>query len=157
MNIINNEFIQLKNSGEAPIYTFHGVNDEIFDLVFDKHEKYFKIVRSENDLVYKLQCENSYRTPDLKKLLIAYRYQDEIDTHESMRNVFLYENLKIVNISTTFECYYDEKLKKDIYTTNPKYYTYLLIFNGCSTILSYNDKKYCTKAINISKNEYDYY
>lgn len=154
MNIINNEFIEIKDKNK-PIYIFNGVNNEIFDLVFDDIEKYFKIVRYESNLFYTLKCENSYRTPDLKKVLIAYKYRNQIDTcvlEEAGGNIFHYEGLKIVNISTTFESYYDETLKKDIYTKKPKYYTYLLEYNGFCTILSYNENKYSTKSINISKN-----
>ncbi len=157
MNLTNNEYIELKtNSEENLIYKFCGVNDEIFDLVFDNKEKYFKIVRYTNDLLYNLKCENSYRTPDLKKLLIAYKYRNICDKSENVQNVFHYSDLKIVNISTTFECYYDEILKKDIYTKKPKYYTYLIEYNGYCTILSYNDNKYSTKYINISKNDCDF-
>jgi hypothetical protein len=152
MILINNEFIQIKENEGKLIYTFRGVNDEIFDLVFDEHEKYFKILYDKNDLCYRLKCETSYRTPDLKKLLIAFKYRDSVDNE----NIFHYEGLTIANISTTFNCYYDETLKKDIYTKVPKYYTYLLEYNGFCTILSYNDKKYCTKPINISKSDYMY-
>ena len=51
MNIINNEFIEIKDKNK-PIYIFNGVNNEIFDLVFDDIEKYFKIVRYESNLFY---------------------------------------------------------------------------------------------------------
>ncbi len=167
MNLINNEYIYLKdisgdsvNKGEnyennsIKNYLFRGVNDEVFELAFDENEKYFKIIRNENnDLIYQLKCESSYRTPDLKKLFIALKYSNFVDNE----NIVQFKDLKIINISTTFECYYDEKLKKDIYTKNPKYYTYLLIYNGFYTILSYNEKKYSTKPINISKNDYDYF
>ncbi len=152
--LTNNELIEIKdNTKEKPIYRFHGLNNEIFDLVFDSNEKYFKIIYDKHDLYYALKCESSYRTPDLKKLLIAYKYRNQIDN----LNIFHYEGLKIANISTTFTSYYDETLKKDIYTKVPKYYTYLLEYNGYCTILSYNENKYSTKAINIDKNDYDYY
>lgn len=140
MKLTNNEFIEVKDI-ENGIYTFYGVNDEKFDLVFDNNDKYFKILYDTNDLLYTLKCETSYRTPDLKKLLIALKYRNTVDN----LNVFHYEGLKIANISTTFICYYDETLKKDIYTKVPKYYTYLIEYNGFYTILSYNDKKYSTK------------
>jgi hypothetical protein len=160
MNLTNNEYIELKtNSEETLIYTFHGINEEIFDLLFDNKEKYFKIIRYTNDLLYNIKCENSYRTPDLKKLLIAYKYRnicDKSENTENIQNVFHYTNLKIVNISTTFECYYDQILKRDIYTKKPKYNTYLIEYNGYCTILSYNDKKYSTKPINISNNDCNY-
>lgn len=152
MNLTNNELIEIKDN-EKGIYTFHGVNDEIFDLVFDNHEKYFKIIYNKNDLTYRLKCESSYRTPDLKKLLIAFKYRNEVDN----LNIFHYQGVKIANISTTYTSYYDKTLKKDIYTTSPKYYTYLLEYNGFYTILSYNENKYSTKAINIDKSDYDYY
>lgn len=157
--LTNNEFIQVKDVEDVEdveekiIYIFRGVNNEIFELVFDNNENYFKILYDKNDLFYTIKCENSYRTPDLKKLLIAFKFRNEVDN----QNVFHYEGLKIINISTTFDCYYDQTLKKTIYTKVPKYYTYLLEYNGFCTILSYNEKKYSTKSINISKNEYDYY
>lgn len=159
MNLTNNEHIEIKDRNKS-IYTFCGVNNETFDLVFDNTEKYFKIIRYENDLFYTLKCENSYRPPDIKKFLIAYKYRNEVDTSllkESIQNIFHYEDLKIVNISTTFTSYYDETLKKNIYTQKPKYYTYLIEYNGFCTILSYNENKYSTKAMNIHKSDYDFY
>ena len=44
----------------------------------------------------------------MKKLLMAYKYRNSIDNF----NIFHYEGLKIVNINTTYESYYDDKLKK---------------------------------------------
>ncbi len=146
--LTNNEFIERKEIEEKVIYIFRGVNDEVFNLIFDEHEKYFKIVRTDNDFTYSLKCENSYRTPDLKKLIVAFKFKNIIDE----QNVFHYEGLKIVNISTTFESFYDEKTKKNVYTKIPKYYTYLLEYNGHFTILSYNDKKYSSKSINMINN-----
>lgn len=151
MNLANNEFIEIKEKIEGKsTYTFCGLNDEIFYLVFDNNDKYFKIIYDKNDLTYRLKYENSYRQPDLKKILIAFKYRNEVDD----QNVFHYEGLKIVNISTIFKSYYDENLKKDVYTKNPKYYAYLLEYNGFCTILSYNDNKYSTKYINIDQSDY---
>ncbi len=148
MELANKEYIELKDK-EKSIYIFRGLNNEIFDLVFDTNEKYFKIIHFTNDLLYTIKCENSYRNPDLKKLLITYKYIDICDSI----NIFHYDDLKIANINTTFETtfeyYYDEKLKKDIYTKKPKYYTYLIKYNNYCTILSYNENKYSTKSINI--------
>lgn len=154
MELTNGEFIEIKENNS---FTFRGINNELFDLVFDNDTKYFKIYRENKDIKYTIQCENSYRTPDLKKLLIAYKYKDIPDTSETGKNIFHYEGLQIANISTTYESYYDDNLKKTVYSKTPKYYTYLIHFNGHSTILSYNDKKYSTKAIHISKDDMNYY
>jgi hypothetical protein len=161
MNLANHEYIELKEynkDGENPTYIFHGINNEIFELVFDNKEKYFKIIRNKNDdVMYALKCENSYRPPDLKKLIVAYKYIDTSDTNEEIQNIFHYGDLKIANISTTFESFYDEKLKRNMYTKKPKYYTYLIKYNNYCTILSYNENKYTTKAINLHKNNCEYF
>lgn len=147
MELSNNEYIEIVDITEQK-YMFRGINNEVFHIKFDETDKYFKI----NDYG---NYENLYREPDLKKLLVAYKYKNNTD------NCFIhhYQQLKIVNINTIFKSYYDIELKETIYLKEPQYYTYLIVYDNYCTILSYNQNKYCTKKILLNSNgdnDYEY-
>ncbi len=150
MEICNKEYIKLINKG---VYSFVGIDRGVYYLKFDENTKEFNIIYENNSLNYILKCKNSYRNPDLKKVLMAYKYRNKPDNY----NIFHYEDLKIVNISTTYDSYYDEKSKRTIYTKIPKYYSYLLEYDNKTYVLSYNDKLYSLESINLSNDIYDYF
>ncbi len=125
ITLSNNETIR---SIDNNTFLFQG-NNQTFHLRYEE-KKGFVICNED----YRMMSMNeSYKDPDLKKFMITMRSIENVDN----KNIFEIDGLKIGHINTRYYVYYDEELKKDIYTKEAEYTQYILVYKNNIYILTY--------------------